>query len=445
MFFSDEPQYTFDRDTMSMPPGTLNLKKITIFWFVLILLTGMVSALPDQQAASHVPSVFLNFNEGSGSNVLDSSGSGATGVIVGASRADNSGCGRSLVFDGSRSYVKIPFTTRNHPNEEISVSLWFFSDTYSPQTLVSTYQDGGYRLGFDDGKDLWWTLNIENLGDISVPVQHESISLNQWHYVAGTYDGKTAKIYLDGVLRNQVNASGTIHYQYPNYVILGADAGEFDSPDKNCPGYFHGGLDEVRIYNASLTQGQIIDDRLQCSQEPDAPPALDPVQGQVVACYPPSGSLTLIPGISATRILGFENKTDSGNWTVKVPPGSTLVVKAQDFYSRTYPDAWYVEIDDSNSKVNRGVAFPNTNNAPVEGVISSGDATVIIRYFDGPERFPASVLIQLDSIPPAQAPAPVNIIMSNPIIVIYSASWVTLIALVFVMVWLHLKNKAAKK
>jgi hypothetical protein len=166
---------------------------------------------------------------------------------------------------------------------------------------------------------------------------------------------------------------------------------------------------------------------------------------QAAACYLPSGSLTLIPGISATRILRFDNKTVNGNWTVKVAPGSTLVVNAQDLYSRTYPDAWYVEIDDSGRRVNRGVAFPNTNNAPIEGVISSGDATVDIRYFDGQERFPSSVLIHLDSIPPPQPQAPAAIIMSNPIIVIYSASWVTLIALVFVMVWLHLKNKAAKK
>ena len=424
----------------------MNLKKLALFGcIVVIMVVGLVSASPNPQLSSPVPGVYLNFNEGSGSNALDSSGSGDTGTIVGASRVENSGCGRSLSFDGSSSYVKIPYTAQNHPDEEITVSLWFFTDAYYPQTLVSSYNDGGYRLGFDDGHDLWWTVNLENLGDVSVPVQHESISLNQWHYVAATYDGKTAKIYLDGALRNQVNASGSIHYQYTNSVILGADAGTADSPDNNCPEFFHGGLDEVRIYNVSLTQGQIIDDRLQCAQEPASPPSLPQVQDQVTRCDPISSSLTVMPGISATRVIRFENRNETGLLTVKVPPGSKLIVNARDLYSKTEPDEWYVEIDDSNGRVNRGVAFPNTNNAPIAGVISSENATVIIRYFEGLERFPATVQVQMDITPPPAQPSPASVIMNNPIIVIYSASWVTLIALVLVMVWLHLKNKAAKR
>jgi hypothetical protein len=444
MFFSSQPQYTLDRDTMSNTSGAPNQKKIIFFWLALaILVTSLVSAAPDQQAASPVPNVFLSFNEGSGSNALDLSGFGATGTIVGASRAD-SGCGRSLIFDNSASYVRIPYTRQNHPDKEISVSLWFFADSFYPQTLLSTYREGGYRLGFDDGQDLWWTINTEDNGDVSVPVLHESITLHQWHYVTCSYDGTTAKIYLDGILRNQVNASGALHYQYPNSVIIGANAGTADSPDKECTGFFRGGLDEVRIYNVSLTQGQIIDDRLQCSPEPGLPPSLDPVQDTPAHCDPTSGSLTLIAGMPTTRVLRFENKTENGIWSVKMAPGSTLVVSAQDLYSRTYPDAWYIGVDDTQGKVNRGVAFPNTNNAPVDGVVSQ-NVTVTIRYFDGPERFPSTVLIRLDSIPPPSTPTAVSIIMNNPIIVIYSASWVTLIALIFVMVWLHLKNKAAKK
>ena len=96
---------------------------------------------------------------------------------------------------------------------------------FTPRHLFLRIATGDTGSGFDDGQDLWWTINLEDLGDVSVPVQHESISLHQWHHVTGTYDGKTTKIYLDGVLRNQVNASGTIHYQYPNSVILGANAG----------------------------------------------------------------------------------------------------------------------------------------------------------------------------------------------------------------------------
>ena len=46
-------------------------------------------------------------------------------------------------------------------------------------------------MGFDDGNDLYWTVNLEGTGDVWVPVQHEGITPSQWHHVSGTYDGKT--------------------------------------------------------------------------------------------------------------------------------------------------------------------------------------------------------------------------------------------------------------
>ncbi len=99
---------------------------------------------------------------------------------------------------------------------------------------------GGYQLGFDDGEDLWWTLNLRIPVRYHLPIQHESISLNEWHHITGTYDGRTMKMYLDGVLRNQMNATGEIHYRYNNYVMLGADAGVYNQTDLNCPLFFPG-------------------------------------------------------------------------------------------------------------------------------------------------------------------------------------------------------------
>ena len=109
---------------------------------------------------------------------------------------------------------------------------WFYVNDTTPQALVSTYEDGGgYRLGFDEGNDLWWTLGLDNpAGGVSVVIPHETIALGQWHQVTGSYDGSVARIYLDGILRNQVNATGPIRYVDNNSVMIGADAGPADSP-----------------------------------------------------------------------------------------------------------------------------------------------------------------------------------------------------------------------
>jgi len=423
------------------------LRVPALFCLFILLMAGAASAAPGQTDTTADPSLYLSFNEGSGTFVLDGSGNGNGGTLYNASRIENGGCGSALLFNGITSYVAIPYTSRNHPKKAITVSTWFYTDSFRPQTLISCSREGGYQLGIGDGGDLWWTVNLDGYGDMEIPVQHEGISLNQWHHVTGTYDGQSSKIYVDGVLRNQQNASGLIHYQYPNYVILGANAGTGERPDAGCSDYLQGGLDEVRIYPRALTYGQVMDDRFRCSQEPVAPPITGKAEEPAAICYPASGALQMREGESVIRILSFSDKTENGIWKVALPAGSKLIVSARDLFAKAYPDAWYIEISDEHGRITRTIAFPNTNNAPAEGAVPSGNATVTIRYFDGKERFPARVAVRFESIKPQTQPQPFipQNVFANPIIIIYSASWATLIALILVVVWLHRRKKDRRK
>jgi hypothetical protein len=423
---------------MNVMPGTGKLKTCALLCLVLLCITSGAHAQTDNSQSIPEPALYFNFNEGSGIYALDASGNGNAGTIHGASRIESGVCGRAISLNGINNYVEIPFSSQNHPSKAITVSLWFYSDSFEPQVLISTSEEGGYRLGFDDGSDLWWTLNLEKRGDVSIPVQHEGILLHQWHQVTGTYDSYTMKVYLDGVLRNQMNATGAIHYEYNNYVALGADAGFYNRTDQNCPQFFHGGLDEVRIYPVALTYGQVMDDWFRCSQEPVALQRDFIIQSQMVpSCTGTSGSVNLGSNEVASRTLSFTNQTENGTWNITLPPGSTLVVKAHDFYSVSYPDAWYIELSDEKERITRSIAFPNTNNAPVKGVVPSGNATVRIRYFDGKERFPATVSVQFESITPPPPQISPSLILNYPSIVIYTASWATLVAIIVVMIWLH--------
>jgi hypothetical protein len=412
--------------------------KYAFLCVVLFYLIGGVCAVPTDSSSIPEPSLYFDFNEGSSNHAFELSGNGNAGTMHGVSRIENGACGRAIFFNGINNYVEIPYSSQNHPQKEISVSLWFYTDSFEPQVLLSTYENGGYRLAFDDGNDLWWTINLDRIGEVSIPVQHESISLRQWHQVTATYDGQTSKVYLDGILRNLRNASGSIHYEFNNYLILGADAGSDNLPDQVCAHYFRGGLDEVRIYPVALTYGQVIDERFRCSQEPvvasqDFLAPLPPL----TSCTPSSGSVSIGLNDAASRTLSFKNQTETGIWNVTLPPGSTLVVTAKDLYSKSNPDSWYIEIADETGRITRSVAFPNTYNTPLKGVIPSGNATVYVKYFDGVGKFPATVSIQFESVSPPPPPSPPPTVLNYPIIVIYSASWATLIAIILVIVWLH--------
>ncbi|MGB8220296.1 MAG: LamG domain-containing protein [Methanoregula sp.] len=414
--------------------------------FVLLISIPAVATASGTAPVTSGPAVYLNFNEGSGSAALDASGNGNTGTIHGSVlRVLNSGCVKALILDGNANYVSIPYTSQNHPTDAITVSLWFYVNNTAPQTLISTYDNGGgYRLGFGDGDDLWWTLALDNSRDVSVVIPHESISTGQWHHVTGTYDRQTSDIYLDGILRNQVNTTGVIRYTDANYVQVGANAGNVDTPDQNQPDYLNGGIDEVRIYNRALSYGEVMDDRFQCTAAPGT--GILSLPNSTAPAFLTSGTIVLGVGESASRDLTFSNRTEEGVWHIAVPPGSQLTIQATDAYSGVYPDEWYVELKDQDTRLTRAVAFPATNNAPVTGTIVSGNATVLVHFFGGTGRFPAGVSVAFTATEP-QKPNPVSslpkAILEYPIIVIYSASWATLIALVVVIFWAH-KRRSKK-
>ena len=429
------------KNTM-LSPRSLRLSGI--FCIILLFLVCGTPACAQAPVVAPEPAVYLNFDEGSGNSALDSSGHGNSATLYNTSRIETAGCSRALLFSSPGSYVAIPFRVLNHPSKEITVSTWFYIDNYTSAPLVSGYHNGGYRLGFGDGNDLLWTVNLENSGDFSVAVARENIALHQWHHVTGTYDGNTMKVYLDGILRNQANITGAIHYEDENYVLLGAEAGAADTP-ADCPHYFTGGLDEVRIYPVALGYSQVMDDRFRCIEGDRLPSGIIPAETAPGTCEPVSGSLRLAQNETADRVLSFTDKTVNGTWQVSLQPGSLLSVRAFDFYANAYPDEWYLEIAEGSEKPVRSIAFPRRINAPAEAMLPSGNATVTVRYFSGNERFPAKVLVRFESLPPVPPrQAPPKSILANPIIVIYTASWATLVAILLVIIWLHRRRKAQK-
>ena len=145
--------------------------------FVLLISIPAVATASGTAPVTSGPAVYLNFNEGSGSSALDASGNGNTGTIHGnVLRVENSGCVKALMLDGNANYVSIPYTSQNHPTDAITVSLWFYVNNTAPQTLISTYDDGGgYGLDSVTGTISGgrWPLIIR--GDVSVVIPHESI------------------------------------------------------------------------------------------------------------------------------------------------------------------------------------------------------------------------------------------------------------------------------
>jgi len=69
-------------------------------------------------------------------------------------------------------------------------------------------------------------------------------SLNEWHFVVGTYDGSQIKLYTDGTLSSSTPKTGAIT---PATTV--SYIGRLD---------FNGKIDDFRIYNRALSAAEII-------------------------------------------------------------------------------------------------------------------------------------------------------------------------------------------
>ena len=71
-----------------------------------------------------------------------------------------------------------------------------------------------------------------------------------WYHVAGTYDGSELKIYINGGIGATTAHIGAIDVSTGNLTI-GINSEENDR-------LYNGSIDEVRIYNRALTEGEIL-------------------------------------------------------------------------------------------------------------------------------------------------------------------------------------------
>jgi len=88
-------------------------------------------------------------------------------------------------------------------------------------------------------------------GSNEINVSSSTIPQNGvWYHVAGTYDGSTARLYVNGIQENAVSASGNL--VLPTWVEIGSvntPTGRYN--------YFEGVLDEVKVWNRALSASEI--------------------------------------------------------------------------------------------------------------------------------------------------------------------------------------------
>ncbi|MFH1642989.1 MAG: LamG-like jellyroll fold domain-containing protein, partial [Nanoarchaeota archaeon] len=161
--------------------------------------------------------------------------------------------GKGLSFDGIDDLIIISDDSSLDITTAITLSAWVkYSGTISTNEMILARQGDEYDLGrysTNNGAPQAY------ISGASTPrlVAASDVSFDNWHLVVVTYDSSVSgednfKIYLDSVLSNSTEVTGSITTS-SNNVGIGA------YPNNANP--FNGTIDEVRIWNRSLSAQEI--------------------------------------------------------------------------------------------------------------------------------------------------------------------------------------------
>ena len=179
----------------------------------------------------------------------DLSGNENNGTLQGGTWLTN-----GLLLDGTDDGVKI----NSQDLTTMTVEM-----TYTPkivksqeEVLLANYESGGYGIAISNGST-YMQVYISNTYQRAKST--DIINTNKVYYIAGTFDGTTIKLYVNGVLEASTTVTETIGQPVSNTILaIGANP----SGSNLTGGYANGIVHTARLYDRASTAEEIMNNYL---------------------------------------------------------------------------------------------------------------------------------------------------------------------------------------
>lgn len=244
---------------------------------------------PRMMTASLCLAIFANLSHGqvagrwtfNDKGVVTEAGS-LTGRVVGGAKWHDGPPG-AFGFDGdkqagTRIVLADEIAAAKLPGRAITVEAWVMVN--EPQEwggFVSAVQDNGdfergWVLGFN-GEHFSFGLASEKVRRLTYVKSPQYFEPGQWYHVAGTYDGRVMRLYVDGKLHaSDESQGGAIAYAPTGPVVLGA----YQDDNELYP--LNGRMEQASIWGEPLTAGQV---KARFDERKGRFPGIEPVKPRV--------------------------------------------------------------------------------------------------------------------------------------------------------------------
>ena len=238
--------------------GTLNqernrlMRGLVVSWFIVAFIC--LSTVTARGALDKSLVLYLTFGEGKGDIVADVSFYHNNGVIKGDPDWVAGKAGFALEFDGDGDTVEIAHDDSLNITTAATMAMWVNVPTageeeYQAGIEKGTWDDAGEYSLYPVYEGRSTVVQFAELpDDCDDMTTGRDIQDNEWHHLAGTWDGQTISLYIDGELEKSCECAGELGTNTKK-LYIGSRMGELR--------FFTGTVDEVRIYNRALTQKEI--------------------------------------------------------------------------------------------------------------------------------------------------------------------------------------------
>lgn len=193
------------------------------------------------------------------SNYLDYSGKENNGInnkgII------KTGIRENGVLLNDSAYIKVNNLDSLNPTKELSIALWVNPLSATDwERLVSKFywnsasdNGGSYHTDIDStNKKVRMMINVPS--GWKTLSSRKNITMNAWTHLAFTYNGTVMRIYINGILDNEIVATGNL-VQSNLPLGIGVNFMQDGSAGLN---RFKGMIDEVMIWNRSLKDSEVL-------------------------------------------------------------------------------------------------------------------------------------------------------------------------------------------
>lgn len=164
------------------------------------------------------------------------------------------GAAGSWLFDGVNDYLSIPHSSAFNLTTSLSVVAWVYPTSFTTADVVNSIVRKGeanpntWQFAIEDSRP---TLLLEQSDGFDGRAQGPILALNTWHHLAATWDGTTARVYVNGAEVDSGPYTGSVA------GALATDTRPIYIGGRPTSDNFAGNLYDVRVFDSKLTTIQI--------------------------------------------------------------------------------------------------------------------------------------------------------------------------------------------